>query len=358
LQNDFGAITAGLGGASLCFNGEIEHSSYNPATIVNITKLNYSIGFQYTKGELYSRILGDTTPWFTESEVMPYLLGFAFPLNEFFSTGITTTIPYRMEHISDWMEERTSQHPTGTGKYFRYIESKRVHSINGIIGWKVNDNLSLGINLPFIYERYKLGFEYRDNSRDNRITTGNLFGLEPCFGIKFSPKDYIVMGMSFKKGFLKGGYIATYTNYDSVVSYQVNINEEETLPFTIYGGLIFQISRNLTLNSSVEFIRWSGISFSTEEDYNYYERYDPHDSWKLHYGIEYILNPTYTLRSGFYIDPYPYHADYSDWDQLFLTAGVGVFLRRFEINMSTVTSNLIDVNLKKETQIFFSLTYR
>ena len=211
-QNDFGASSVGIGGGPITLNGKIEYISYNPASLAGINKTMALLGVQYISGERYTVFEYDEDTIFInkQSEFLPNIIGFVVPLIDNFSLGFTAAIPYRMQRLSEWQEERTIEEPEGSGIYFRYVESKKIYSLNIATAWGYSDNLSLGLNLSFLYERYNYGIEYSENGDQVPNIAGRLFGVEPCFGFQFQINDYFTLGGVVKKGVLKGNHYFSY----------------------------------------------------------------------------------------------------------------------------------------------------
>jgi long-subunit fatty acid transport protein len=361
-QNDYGASSIGIGGGPITLNGKIEYISYNPASLAKINKTMVLLGMQNINGERYTVFDydGDTVITYKQSEFLPNITGIAIPLNGKFSLGIIAAIPYRMQHLSEWEEERTVEEPEGSGIYYRWIESKKIYSLNIATACRYSDKLSLGLNLSFLYEIYNYGIECSENVDQVPNTSGILFGVETCFGFQFKINEYFALGSVVRKGILKGNHYFSYFNFEDGQPVEVRDrkSEKETLPFIIIAGFNIKFTDNLLLNQAIEFIRWEGAKNVLEEDPKPIDYYNPRNVWRFHEGIEYKMTSHFVLRLGFYTNPYPFRSPDSYWDQVFLTSGIGIKLSHFELDFSVAASDIIRSTLKKENQLFFTLSYK
>lgn len=361
-QNDFGASSVGIGGGPITLNGKIEYISYNPASLAGINKTMALLGVQYISGERYTVFEYDEDTIFInkQSEFLPNIIGFVVPLIDNFSLGFTAAIPYRMQRLSEWQEERTIEEPEGSGIYFRYVESKKIYSLNIATAWGYSDNLSLGLNLSFLYERYNYGIEYSENGDQVPNIAGRLFGVEPCFGFQFQINDYFTLGGVVKKGVLKGNHYFSYFTLEDGQPVEVRDrkSEEETLPFVLISGFNIKVTDNLLLNHAIEFIGWEGAKNELEGDPKPIDYYNTRNVWRFHEGIEYKMTSHFVLRLGLYSNPYPFNSPDSCWDQVFLTFGIGLNVGHFEFDFAVAASDILRSTLKKENQLFLTISYK
>jgi len=356
-HNDIGAFTSSTGGFSTGGEYNVEQTFNNPASLTNFSGKKGILSFNYTEGEHYTTFFGeDTTLVYISNDFFPSLAGFTFSLNDRIGLGFSYSLPYKMERHSNWIKERTGESPEGTGREYRYIERKRFHSLNSGVGWKCNDNFSLGINLSFLLVKYKSGFEY-DDGTDNTIP-GTLYGIKPSLGFQCFIGENVTAGFIISKGYAKGGYERTYYEYsggDSVAEITKYYWEKETLPLFVSVGIGYEITDRIRIFNSIDYTRWGDISYDAEK-YAYILE-DLENEIRLHEGFEFRITPATSIYMGLHNEPYQYSTTKSSLDQIFITAGFGFKVKGIKVNLSAASSRLIKAALKRENRYYITVTY-
>lgn len=282
----------------------------------------------------------------------PSLTGFTISLNERINIGLSYSLPYKMEQHTDWMEETSSEEPYGTGRYYRGIECKKIHSINGGTGVNINDKLSLGLNLSFLIINYKEGTEWKDENED--ITSRMFYGVQPAVGFQYKINQDVTTGITIRKGYADGDYkeIFEIQNGDTIGRFY---SEDKTLPLFVSMGLNFQVNERLKILSSLDYTEWDGVSYQSSETVENPENAD--DVIRVHGGTEFKINKAFSTYLGVNFTPYQYGTAESDCDQIFISTGLGYNSKNIKTVLSISSSYILFPSLKKENKLYLTLTY-
>ncbi len=356
-QNDYGARTMGAGGAIPTEIVELENANLNPAGLTGLNNLLFSIGCQKKDGVVYSFFEPEEVIYET-SEFLPSYVGVAFPFGENYALSFSLSIPYKKRETSSWWEETTVEHPEGTGRYLRLVETKRFYAINTSAAWMMNERLSIGMNLAWLLENYRFAIEYKDSKADNddRLCSEQ-FGIEPTLGIQYEVDSFFTIVTNIRKGFVKGHYNRYHIEYDTnhlIVEKTGEIPEEETLPLIFSFGFGAKASNKIFINFSGEFIGWEGVTYKYDGDSD-----NPdflRNVIRRHMGIEFRLSSA-AYRIGLYTDPCPLNTLVKR-DQVFLTAGAGYEFGHLRFDLAVTSSRLISPQEKEGSNLFLSMTYK
>ncbi|MCK4527172.1 hypothetical protein KAW18_07350 [candidate division WOR-3 bacterium] len=358
LQNDYGARTMGAGGVIPTEVVELENIPFNPAGLTGLNNLLFSIGCQRKDGEVYFfsifSIFESDYILYETSEFLPSYIGVAFPFGKNYALSFSASIPYKKRETSSWWEETTVEHPEGTGRYLRLVETKRFYAINTSAAWMVNERLSIGMNLAWLLENYRFAIEYKENKADNESRLcSEQFGIEPSIGIQYEVDSFFTIVTNIRKGFVKGHYDQSVMDYETNHLIVIETTEEETLPLIFSFGFCAKASNKIFINFSGEFINWEGVTYKYDGDSDNpdYLR----NVIRGHMGIEFRLSSA-AYRIGLYTDPCPLNTLVKR-DQVFLTAGAGYEFGPVRFDLAVTSSRLTNPVEKKETNIFFSTTY-
>jgi len=97
---------------------------------------------------------------------------------------------------------------------------------------------------------------------------------------------------------------------------------------------------------------------------SYWEPVDYRNIIRLHLGGQYEFNDALSFSAGFYTEPTPIKTgsgdDQGSWDQIFLTAGIGLDFGRIALNFGAASSAIIkkDPSLREENHFNLSLSYK
>jgi long-subunit fatty acid transport protein len=338
LQNDFGARTVGSGGTSVSETNGLESIHWNPGGLTQMDSPVISVECQFTDGEMYwsgitcsdsQRVLFETT------EFLPSFVGVGLPIRKNRFLCISLSIPYKKRETGGWSEETTTEEPSGTGRYFRGVVTKRFYALNTALAWMWGRKLSVGVNLAWLLERHRVSIQYRGSDTDNcDYLLSKQIGIEPGIGLQYKVDKSLTVGAVLKKGLVSAHC------------------KEETLPLLGSLGFGCRLHRQLFLSFSSEFINWSGVThrFDGTLDAPDYLR----NVSRSHLGIEYKLSSV-ALRIGCYGDPYP--SDVRAKDQVFLTGGIGFEIASVRLDFAVASSRLIKSGEREEDIFLLSLTY-
>ncbi|OYD14214.1 hypothetical protein CH333_08745 [candidate division WOR-3 bacterium JGI_Cruoil_03_44_89] len=342
-RNDIGAKAIGMGGSFVGIADDPTAVYWNPAGLVQINKLTVLAAAEISEGEVFYTWERKTTPnlLYETSHYFPSYIGFVIP-TEKTVWCISEYIPYDLYAIVRDMEETTPEHPEGTGNKFDTMDYTRFYTTTVSMAYKMNPYVSVGINLNYFFKRDGIITDYKKGKDRSYITeSGHGFGGD--IGILCKPHENLGVGFVMKYNLLPIKGIIGGTKV------------EETLPLFIGAGISARVLPKILLNADINFTKWSGISFKWGE-----ESANPEyvrDIFQQRIGLEYLMRDNLALRIGLYNEPSPLTTGVRR-DQIFLTGGMGLVYKHFELNLALASSRLINPKDKKETNLIFSLTYR
>ena len=221
-------------------------------------------------------------------------------------------------------------------------------AINPTLAWKVNEALSVGGGVDFLYGKAKLGKTAvaPDNST-------NLFRLDMSaedtawgynFGLLLKPSEKFQAGLSYRSGFnleLKDGDI-DLSQISPVLqpafggaTYHSGGRTFVGLPATAALGLAYKPTEKVTLEADLDWTFWSSyqdLTIVVENPRGPLQTSSSPKRWNdvvaLRVGGEYRMNPALALRAGYAYDPTPVpgdtlSAELPDANRHNFTAGIG-----------------------------------
>ncbi|MEK6778092.1 MAG: outer membrane protein transport protein, partial [Candidatus Deferrimicrobiota bacterium] len=222
--------------------------------------------------------------------------------------------------------------------------------VNPTVAWKVNEILSVGAGIDFMYgsailEKTPYSGALGGNLYNSKLEgSGNAWGYN--FGVLLTPLKDLKMGISYRSPFtlevkegdveirnINGPTSATFfggaTSFDTKGSATINMPATATL------GVAYTRDR-LTLEADADWTFWNRFR---SLDINIKDEKSPvlvdtssAKNWKnvvaLYLGAEYRVTDPLALRVGFRYDPTPVPAgtmgpELPDADKMYYTAGVG-----------------------------------
>ncbi len=221
----------------------------------------------------------------------------SYQINEMFWVGLAMTAPFGM---------KTENDPNSRGALYGYKSKIITMNINPVVGVKLNDFISVGAGLQINYMKGDLTNAL--GGAEIAQVKGDDWGAGFTAGITITPTDMTTIGIGYRsrvKHTLKGTY---YNALGGIPLGPASV--KHTLPDMLTFSVRQQITDNLTLAGSVEWVNWSlfdkfnitrsGILLNpTANTYNW------KDSWFFAVGTEYKYSDTLTLRVGYAYEDSP-----------------------------------------------------
>ena len=316
-----GAKATALGGAYSAYADGPFAVYYNPAGLTQIKKPMVSAGLEIMNPSLkvydykakdgsmkhkevqpYNKTLTDTSP----SLLIPSA-GFAIPLNDKFTFGFATYVPYGL-HIK-W----DSNNLNNAGAYNSFESYYMRVVATPTIAYKISDKLSVGFGIS-------IGRSYSGSQRriyapgtplNNKIIKGTFMdavNYSYNIGIMYKPIKKITLGLTYRS--------KTSTNFSGTVKVigvqSVGATTSIDHPDQIQGGIRFTPTDKISLEADVLWTRWDLVDqytlhFNTPLLGKTKETFDR--NWKnttqYKFGAEWKASKLLTLRAGYYYDPSP-----------------------------------------------------
>jgi long-chain fatty acid transport protein len=246
--------------------------------------------------------------------------------------------------------------------------------VNPTVAWKINEGLSVGGGVDFLYGKAKLS----KNAVSPLDNATNLFRLDMeaedtawgyNIGLLLKPSDALQAGFSYRSGFdlkLKDGDIditqvaaplqgAPPLGFGGA-TYRSGGSTRLKLPATAALGIAVKPVERLTLEADLDWTFWSSyrsLDITVEQPRSYLQSSSTQKRWKdvaaLRVGAEYRATPSLALRAGYAYDPTPVPADtlsaeLPDADRNNYTAGIG-----YKIGAVTVDASYFYLQKKDRT---------
>jgi long-chain fatty acid transport protein len=203
--------------------------------------------------------------------------------------------------------------------------------VNPTVAWKVNDVLSVGAGIDFLYGKAKM-----ERTPVSPALGGNIYNLDLeadgtawgyNFGLLLAPSRNLKIGLSHRSPFtlkLKDGDVnvtnispeASAMFFDGATTFQTKGSAVINLPATTAFGAAYTFFDRLTVEADLDFTWWSSYKNLRVEirDENPVlmttdSRKDWNDVVALRIGAEYRVTDPLALRVGFAYDPTPVPAE-------------------------------------------------
>ncbi len=349
-----GSKATSLGGAYSAYANGPFAVYYNPAGLVQIKRPMVSAGFEVmdpslkvydyrakdsngNKVQPYDKTISDTSP----SLIIPSV-GFAIPLNDRFTFGFATYVPYGL-HIK-WRSDNLKN----AGAYNSF-ESYYIRVVaTPTVAYKITDKLFIGLGVS-------IGRSYSGSQRriyapsipslNNKIIKGNLMdavNYSYNIGIMYKPIDKLTLGLTYRS--------RTQTHFSGTVKVigvqSVGASTSIDHPDQIQGGIRFTPIKNLSLEADVLWTHWDVVDQytlhfdkpllgKTKEVFN--------RNWKnttqYKFGAEWKASKLLTLRAGYYYDPSPVPTEtfdllWPDGNKSTYSGGLGLNFGRLSVDLA------------------------
>ena len=212
---------------------------------------------------------------------------------------------------------------------------------NPSVGYKINDQLSVGLGMSYVYGSVSMSrgipFSSTLNGTMNLDGTGNGFNIN--FGAIYKPIEGLSVGLSYRfktnidfSGDVK--FTDIPTAYKTIFPGGTG---KATLPMpgNLYIGAAYELTPELTIEGDLQFVQWSAYKelkieitpVTIMQGTNIaVKNWD--DTYLLHGGLEYKCDADLTLRGGLVLDltpqpPSKVEPMLPDADRIDITCGVG-----------------------------------
>lgn len=356
-----GAKATALGGAFAATADDPSAMYYNPAGLTQIKTPVISAGAMIMSPSIEIREyhvensslqdIGPSTYGDSSPPLVVPNLGFAMPVNDNWSAGISIYAPFGLQ--LEW-ERELADNPGINNVY----ESKydRI-AVTPTIAYKLNAMWSFGFGVALgksdggqFYENYSLST--LGGSKTNvEVDTSDDFNWSYNLGVMFKPTDKWSFGLTYRsecdvnfEGTMKiggaGGPVA-----DANGEYDVEINDTDA-PAEVQVGARYMPIETLSMEIDFVLTRWSAIRHQTLTYSNnaplgistpVYTPRNWDDTLQIRLGTEWKATEILSLRGGYYYDQSPIPDDtfdlvWADADKHTFSLGFGIALGNWTID--------------------------
>ena len=214
----------------------------------------------------------------------------SFRLNERIWLGLGMNAPFGMKTRND---------ANSLGALYGYESEITTININPVVGFRLNDWISIGAGLQIAYMDGDLSTVNR-GVLTSRVK-GDDWGVGFTVGLLLQPTESTRIGIGYRsrvKHTLKGDFLLSVYGYLLRDSARV----KHTLPDMLTLSVRQQLGDRLALMGTVEWTNWSlfrNFTVNTPTLGSFTTAYNWRDSWMVAVGGEYRLNDSLTLRAGY-----------------------------------------------------------
>jgi hypothetical protein len=250
-------------------------------------------------------------------------IGIGYRFNKNFQAGLMYSNPTSLAfNIGDIIE--TNEFGEELGRY-EADDSYENHSFSIPFVYSV-EKLRLGLTLSYNLHRRHLNF-------GSVSTIGKFDKFNIQGGIIVQPVNELSIGVSFKPE--SNGEVKYSSNEKPNIQ-----SDDAVLPMEISAGLEYKLTNNM--------LRFAG-------DYSFVNGsvlQGQKDQHQVRFGLEYLVNRNWKVRTGFFTSPDPrdlstnYLNPQDSYDQIFLTLGATLKLKNTSISIAVMDSHISSGVLK------------
>lgn len=347
---EHGAAAMAMGGAFVGLANDASAIFHNPAGIAFLDGTQVSVGSTLIIPKSTLTLDNWPDPNFQTVEQVsqvfyPSTLYITHKLSDRIAAGFGFFSPYGLG--AQWPED----YP------LRFISTKddlKTFFFNPTLAFKLNDNLSLGVGVSYIYADihfelvqlvdltgYGLGVYEAPATFD---ATGSAWGLNA---------GALYRGEKFSFGFnWRGGFSVDFEGDVDLDTSEIPIPIPNTgtastafnLPHVLGIGAAFNLTDKLLFTADVHYVLWSCYDeFTVEIDIAGFEDLVVDENWKDSFvfrgGLQYMVNANFSLRAGFLYDQTPQPVEtmdpiLPDADRWAITAGFGYQAGKLKIDVA------------------------
>lgn len=299
-------------------------------------------------------------------------LGGAFRINDKLSLGLSIAAPYNF----------TTEYSKASWTRYDALKSQlRTVNVDGVVAYKVNDLIDLGVGVTAMYADAELTNALPNISPlqpdGSQSLKGDGWAYGYTVGAQLHPSKSLTIGASYRskldhklKGTVTvGGLLAPIP---AANNFSTDGEAKITLPWIANVGARWAVNDKLTLNGSVSRVGWSEfdairVKFATSATASV-QNYKNVTTYAV--GLDYQATPRLTLRTGVQYDPTPtpdvgrtarvpdgdrmMYATGATWaatDNLKLDAAINyIVFDKSKINRTDVTATGSTVNLRGDVE--------
>ena len=348
--NEQGARAVGMGGAFVATASDPSAIYFNPAGLAFQSGINVLGGINFIVPSItYSPASGSfmqSGSTSVNSQVFtPFNIYGSYQINDQIVVGLGIYNPFGLgtQWPNLWGQSLAASPFAGNyiGSYSSVNASIATYYFNPTIAYKINDNLSVGLGVSYVYatvdmtKSIPLGFinPHLNGLNGNNELKGTGNGFNADLGVIYKPIDKLSLGLSYRmttKIDFSGN--ATYTNMNAAASSFPNGTGTATLPMpgNLYFGAAYMLSPDLRIEGDFQYVQWSSYDKlqinlpAPAGTVSYAKNWS--DEPLLRIGVEYTLNENWTVRAGAIEDMTPQPASTTepmlpDGDRTDLTIG-------------------------------------
>ncbi len=323
---------AGKGYTGIASDGGILSTALNPASL-NLDKKFQVYAEYYIKTNLdWGKSLNIKDGPVLKQNHPTFAAGFGYRICKEFQAGII----YRSERnflLDLGTVYETDEFGNRTGRVFYPYEDFITHTISAPVVYEYKSfKFGANLNILLLHSRRNLTNGLQTDTVGD--ASANYVRFVPDFGIKFTPADFLSVGVTFTPEFKQ----------DITWDFPNPIVDENTysyFPMKIGAGFELKLLKNkLLLSGEYRYEKTSVYTIGGLYDYNYKDRHN------FHFGAEYKPNNALSIRGGFFtkfdIRDQILSGSYTDplgeYDQYYATAGLGYKYKDFDFNIAAVNA--------------------
>jgi hypothetical protein len=338
-NNRLSTLNAGKGYTGIAGESDISGIQLNPAS------LNLNKRFQAHVEYLYKSNVPWGQNWIPDVNLKEYhpslMAAFGYKFNDYFQTGLLyyTANSYKLD-FGEFIE--TNEFGQEIGEFEPFLQMS-ISSIALPVVFNYKDKLKAGVNLLFsFYHGYDYFGPTIGNERNiERKANFNKFNEQ--FGIVVLPIRDLSLGITFTPK-VEQNVVWENSSGSSDAFVKPNV-----FPMHIGVGSEYRF-RNIPLK----------LAF----DYNYYNSYKQeglNDRNDFHFGAEYAVLKSLSVRTGFFtLKDYRSGANYIDpigqYDEYFITLGGTYKIKGFSASVALMDSHILSTGLIKQTLVNGGIT--
>lgn len=330
-QNYLSVQAAGKGYTGIAGRNNLSGTILNPASLEQKNKIQIYGEYLYKSEDHFYE--GNSDDFY--GQYNPTMLaGFSYKISKDFTAGAL----YENNNNYKINLETTNEYGEPTGKDVSNTFS--VSSVSVPVVYST-DMIKFGINLKYVFYSAKL------EGSDNADFKESFEKFVPDFGIIYSPINNLSIGATFTPEVSEN---VEYTGSDTSYVYP----DANIFPYEIGAGISYTFDKTpLTLLMDYHFINTSSEEYLKDRnDFNF--------------GVEYVINKLFTVRSGIFIvkdfreleeKSFVGSANPGSYSQTFGTIGGTINYEKFNFNLSVIDSRIFSSGNITQTQINFGAGY-
>ena len=293
---------AGMGGAYTAVSDDASGLYYNPAGIVYASGsgISGSMNAYHITKTTYKNALGGNTDWTRRSSnFLPNFFGLFQNVGKA-KIGFSYAILDSIRENQDQTFTNLSQTSKAIDEYvINFNNQEDVYNIGLSYASPILSNLSWGVTL---YAHSRTRERILHQYLDFNVTSGGDFeqstnyfsvdeqGIRPVFGLMWSPRDKISLGLNINKTFL--------TSYEETIQTTLKKQGESTVTRKVYTS---NHKRDLPLNVRAGIAYFPNAKLMVSGDLSFFQSYGVRESvLNFAVGTEYYMSTAWALRAGFF----------------------------------------------------------